>query len=277
MAIYRSDQAQVTFQTEANPGAYVEVASSVSNVTGAGLLNGAHVAGVKTLTVDGLTAGELVAGDFISIGYDSTTATAATNLAEVREVIQANPSGQAITSILINTPTAFPHADNANIQKVTAVTDVSADQYINLIPGVYETVDTPDPEMAIEGRWFLGTQAKRNYMAAYSGQQTYAGSIGGFVLLNGKALRYPIGRVNTTTTFLNTAGGTSPTHGGLLSADAKKGDLFVNIDTMLASLTQNGFLVFTGSTTAAETSTTTTEVRKYIGSTEAGASKTNGQ
>ena len=277
MAIYRSDQAQVTFQTEANPGAYVEVASSVSNVTGAGLLNGAHVAGVKTLTVDGLTAGELVAGDFISIGYDSTTATAATNLAEVREVIQANPSGQAITSILINTPTAFPHADNANIQKVTAVTDVSADQYINLIPGVYETVDTPDPEMAIEGRWFLGTQAKRNYMAAYSGQQTYAGSIGGFVLLNGKALRYPIGRVNTTTTFLNTAGGTSPTHGGLLSADAKKGDLFVNIDTMLASLTQNGFLVFTGSTTAAETSTTTTEVRKYIGSTEAGASKTNAQ
>ena len=65
------------------------------------------------------------------------------------------------------------------------------------IPGVYETVDTPDPVMAIEPRYFLGTQAKRDFFTAYKGQQTYTGSLGGFVLLDGKALRFPIGKVTT--------------------------------------------------------------------------------
>ena len=48
MAIYRSDQAQVTFQTEANPGAYVELATAKTNGTGSAVLNGAHTAGAKT-------------------------------------------------------------------------------------------------------------------------------------------------------------------------------------------------------------------------------------
>ena len=262
MAIYRSDQAQVTFQTEINAGAYVELATGKTDGTGTAAINGAHTAGAKTLTVDAVSG--ITAGEFIQIGA------ALANHAEVREAVHVTA-----TSILLNAPTAFPHADNDTIQVVTGVNEVSADQYINLIPGVYETVDTPDPEMAIEGRYFLGTASKRNYFAAYSGQQTYSGSIGGFVLLNGKSLRYPIGKVNTTTTYLNTAGGTSPTHGGLLSADAKKGDILVNIDNMLAPLTQNGFLVFTGSTSPATTSTATTEVRKYISTTQGGASQTN--
>ena len=46
---------------------------------------------------------------------------------------------------------------------------------------------------------------------------------------------------------------------------------FVNIDTMLATLTANGFILFTGSTTAATTSTATSEIRKYVGATETGA------
>ena len=264
MAIYRSDQAQVTFQTEINAGAYVELATGKTDGTGTAAINGAHTAGAKTLTVDAVSG--ITAGEFIQIGA------ALANHAEVREAVHVTA-----TSILLNAPTAFPHADNDKIQVVTGVNEVSADQYINLIPGVYETVDTPDPEMAIEGRYFLGTASKRNYFAAYSGQQTYSGSIGGFVLLNGKALRYPIGKVNTTTTYLNTAGGSSPTHGGKLSADVKKGDILVNLASLDAPLTQNGFLVFTGSTTAATTSTATTEVRKYIGSTESGATKTNAQ
>ena len=117
-------------------------------------------------------------------------------------------------------PTAFFHPDNTNIQVVTATADTDVDKYIDLIPGVYESVDLPDPEMTIEPSYFLGTASKRNFFAAYSGQQTYTGSISDFVLLNGKALLFPIGQVTTVPS--GTASDTI-----LLNGAAKKGDVFI--------------------------------------------------
>jgi len=71
------------------------------------------------------------------------------------------------------------------------------DKYITFVPGVYETVEVPDPEMSIEAKYYLGTASKRNAYQFFKGQQTYTGSLGGFVLLDGRALRFPIGKVTT--------------------------------------------------------------------------------
>ena len=78
MAIYRSDQAQVTFLTEAAPGGYIEQAPINITKTGAGVstsLSANTNAGASSITV--AAAGALAAGDAIVIGYwhASTTAT----------------------------------------------------------------------------------------------------------------------------------------------------------------------------------------------------------
>ena len=87
---------------------------------------------------------------------------------------------------------AFAHASGQEVRCVNAVGGSSAsparndyDKYITFIPGVYDTIDTPDPEMSFEGRRFLSTASKRNWSVAYPGQQTLTGSISSFVVLNG--------------------------------------------------------------------------------------------
>ena len=67
MAVYRSDQAQLTFATEAAQGGDPElIEGTVSGVSAA--LTADHSAGVRSITVDGVTGGTLVVGDFIRIG-----------------------------------------------------------------------------------------------------------------------------------------------------------------------------------------------------------------
>jgi hypothetical protein len=206
-------------------------------------------------------------GDFIQIGptLGPTNAGGSARESEVRRVEFIEG-----TSLVIDRPTAFFHDDTTNIQRVTALTDTTLDKFITFVPGVYETVEVPDPQMAIEPKYYLGTASKRNPYQFLKGQQTYTGSIGGFVLLDGRALRFPIGKVNTTTTFVNTASGgaNDPTYGAMINNTAgyKKGDVFINIDAALSGGVVLGtHLLFTGSTTATTTSTATSEVRKHVG------------
>ena len=264
MPIYRSDQAQLTFAVEAAPGGYPELASDVtlaiSGDAGDCTINVATgvPAGSRTLTVTGMAAAEFVAGDIIVIG---TTATASS---EIRRVVFV----ESTTGLVIDTPTGFFHANGTAIKIITAVTDTPADKLMTFVPGVYETIEVPDPAMAIEPRYYLGTASKRNPYQFLKGQQTFAGSLGGFVLLDGRALRFPIGRVNTTTTFVNTSGGGNPTYGALIhnTAGHKKGDIFVTVDQALDGGVISGTkLLFTGSTVAATTSSTTSEVRTHVG------------
>jgi hypothetical protein len=72
-------------------------------------------------------------------------------------------------------------------------------------PGVWESIEVPDPTMEIEGRYLLGIGAKRNFYTAYKGQQSLSGTLSNFELLNGYPLRFPIGTVATSGTA--TAGG----------------------------------------------------------------------
>jgi len=216
-------------------------------------------------------------GDFIQIGPKSGIAVGGQSVATESEVRRIEFL-DGTTGLQLDTPTGFFHEHTTHIQRVTAVTDTSADKYMTVVPGVYETVEVPDPEMAIEPRYFLGTASKRNPYNFYKGQQTYTGSLGGFVILDGKSLRFPIGKVTSTTTYVNVTqdGSTGrPQSGSLIdnSGGYKKGDVFVTISNSKRADTTypvapNVWVLFTGTTTLPVSSTisnATTEIRQQVG------------
>ena len=226
MAIYRADQAIVTFGTEAAQGGTPEGASAVTDGSGDTLINmsSGAAAGLRSITVDS-TSG-ITAGQFIQIGPEVNSGGGLAGTfrnAEVRRVefVEGTTDGK----LHLDTPTAFFHPDNTGIQVVTAVDDtVDDDKIMTFIPGVYETVDVPDPEMAIEPRYLLGTSSNRNYYTQYKSSQSYNGSIGSFILLNGWPLRYPLGKVTSIP-----VGGTITSR--TYMTDAKKGDIYITVNS----------------------------------------------
>ncbi|MAH45020.1 hypothetical protein CMI37_04275 [Candidatus Pacearchaeota archaeon] len=225
MAVFRSDQAQLTFGVEASIGGDPEMmegtAGSVSTT-----INAAFEAGSRSITVADGSA--LVVGDMIRIGTVAGTESQTVNEHEVRRVefIEVPAAGNTRTLVL-DRPTAFYHASGQECKEITAVGGTAgrndANKLITWIPGVYETVDTPDPEMTIEPRRFLGTQSKRNFAIAYKGQQTMSGGVTGIVLLNGWPLRFPIGQVASTAS--DVSGSATIT----LGAEAKKGSMYITV------------------------------------------------
>jgi len=210
MAIYRSDQAVVTFGAEAVLGGHPEAATSASTTSGTAALNGAHEAGAKYLTVSSHSG--IAVGDIIRIG-------GVTLNNELRKVVHIANSN---TTYYIDAPTSAYHPTSAAIAVVT-LADADQDKYITFIPGVYDTVTVPDMTPTIEPRYFLGTGAKRNFTAAYKGTQAYNGSIPSFILLNAAPLRFPIGRMmdSASTTTSNATGVLA------LNGARKRGDQFI--------------------------------------------------
>ena len=246
MAVYRSDQAQLTFAVEAAQGGDPELIEGTAG-SGDTTTNGALVAGARSITV--ASASGFTVGDQIRIG----TVTAATTVAahEVRRIELIDG-----TTFVLDRPLGFAHATGQEVKELTAIggdgTRNDQGKFITWIPGVYETVDTPDPEMSIEGKRFLGTQSKRNWSVAYPGQQTLSGSVSGIVLLNGWPLRFPIGKVVTTP-------GSLTSDNILLNGATKKGDIYVTMDGSDVGDVAVGDLV-----NIDQGSTTVSEVRRVI-------------
>ena len=271
MAIYRSDQSQLTFGAESAPGAYAEL--SYGNTLSSGSnsyspyqhaqLKGAVEAGTIEITVDNpYSSFEFAAGNAIQINRLNH----ATQESEVRQVLFAVTSGSEQT-LTLDAPLAFYHADDEYVNRISSVSDQASGVYINQLPGIYETVDLPDPVQDIQPAYFLNSASKRNFHRAYSGSQSFSGSIPNMILLNGKALRYPIGQVASSTTYINTAGSDgNPTYGAMIDGATKKGDVFVTVDAAYGTIATNTYLVFTGSTTRTTESSTTSEIRKHVGS-----------
>jgi len=225
MGVYRSDQAQLTFAAEAAQGGDPELMQGASG-SSSNTLCAAAAAGARSITV--ASASGFTVGDFIRIGTVEGTYANTTTAHEVRRLESIDG-----TTFNLDRPLAFYHAQqddgtNTEVQEVTGVGNESTgagdnSKFITFIPGIYETIDTPDPEMSIEGRRFLSTQSKRNFSVAYSGQQSLTGSVSGIVLLNGWALRFPIGSVTTTPSAV-------ATDTILLNGAVKKGDIFITTD-----------------------------------------------
>jgi len=253
MAIYRNDQAQLTFAAESAQGADPEqYKGALESSGGTAAVDGAHEAGSRTLKVGTIGTAVFTVGDFIRIGEDATDDGPTTSLFEmevrrIERISGLNTIGNGATFVL-DRPLSYYHASGRKVYEIGAETASPSDKhkYLTFIPGVYETVDTPDPEMTIEGRHFLNTTSKRNFSVAYSGQQSLTGSVGGITLINGWPLRFPIGSVTTepaTSALLN-----SDT---TLASDAKKGDIFISI-TSDTGMSEGSYVVIGKGTTSAE-------------------------
>jgi len=264
MAVFRSDQAQVTFAAEAAQGGDLERLGAT--VTAVSYLASSANPGDLSITVT--AGGSYVVGDFIRIGDTG----AATN-SEVRRVEYKNGN-----VLHLDRPLAFQHIGGANnaaggVDRITGASDDAPSagrKYITFLPGVYETVDVPDPEMAIEARYFLGTNARRNFFQAYKGQQTFTGAMGDMVLLNGWPLRFPVGGVVTVPHADTMSGAVTGTHtvAAGTANDIKKGDIFFNPAGDYSSTIVVGDYIVMDYSTAnsnAGTPATKSEVRRIAG------------
>jgi len=241
MAIYRNDQIVFTFGTEAAQGGDPEMAEgTLVGSGGTGALTADTAAGSRTISIDGHSGATFVVGDFIRIGTVAGTAKATLHEHEIRRIEAMQDAGDNSTNTFtLDRPLGFNHDENSEVKEVSAIgSDDEGDnfdddtvrndksKYIAWIPGVFETIDTPDPQMSFEGRRFLGTQSKRNWSVAYPGQQSLSGSVSGIILLNGWPLRFPIGSIVTTP---QATSGDITVHADPTATDhlAKKGDVYI--------------------------------------------------
>ena len=225
MAVYRSDQTKVTFAPEAGIGGTPEpIWATAGSSTNATTLASLAAPGHKKVTV-AAAAGVIAAGNFIIIGNNTTASGEATQLAqqEIRRIESA--SG---TDLYLDRPLGHYHPDAAIVKHVTAFpADYSSNAgyfpQLTWIPGVYDTVTLPEPSNAVEPRYFLGYDNKRNFSKAYRGQQSYEGSVSNFALLNGWPLRYVFGSVSSA----SSSDADSSDLTTAISATAKKGDMCI--------------------------------------------------
>jgi hypothetical protein len=219
MAVYRSDQALVSFGTEAAKGGYPELAWTVKVASGNSNLSAAHPAGSRSLLVDvGTNFG---IGDYVVIGYATgSDANAGESNSEVRRIVAMdNNAGSAGEDRLyLDVPTGFHHVDDSKVKEIdtteidaaTTITGTplqvwpTAPTYtemyssaVRFVPGIYDTVEVADMETTYNPSYALGSTAKRSPTFIYRGEQAFSGSISTFTLLNGWPLRYPIGKVTT--------------------------------------------------------------------------------
>jgi len=264
MGVYRSDQAQLTFAAEAAQGGDPEmVEGTLVGSGGTATVN--HTAGLaagsRAVTIT-RASGTFTIGDFIRIGTVDGTPADTVIEHEVRRIEAMSDSNGAASAntFTLDRPTAFFHADNEAVLEVSAIggdaTRNDNDKFLTFIPGVYETFDTPDPEMSIEGRRFLSTTSKRNVSVFYPGQQSLTGGVSGIVLLNGWPLRFPIGTVRTFPVASSTSGSTGLT----LNGAVKKGDVYILLNAV-TNLVDGDYIVigYTG-----DDSNSTAEVRRIV-------------
>jgi hypothetical protein len=241
MAIYRSDQALVTFGAEAAHGGYQELIKEAGSSNNTGELEGAHAAGSRSLLMTAGTASALAIGDFVVIGYANAGGDLGDTATEIRRV-----TGKDGDRIYLNAPTGFYHADNADVNEFTVGSGIHATyptapstvatwpiygNAIKFIPGIYDTVDVPDMETAFNPTYALGSTAKRNATFIYKGEQAFNGGIPAFTVLNGWPLRFPIGKLVTLPSSVaaeDTSTGTA-TYNDSTAVTWRKGDMIINL------------------------------------------------
>jgi len=225
MAVFRSDQSQLTYAMEAAPGGDPELNNGTISSTHCDI-KGAVTAGTQQVEYNGITNGPFVVGDMVRIGPGTSTSDASSSTVapyEIRRIVHGTDLTANDNTLYFDRPLAFNHADATTICEVTA--EVTTQQYkiITEVPGVYESVTVPDMTPSYEPRYFLGTSAKRDWTKMYVGAQSFSGSLPGFIPLNGKPFRWSIGSVFDVPSAVESA---STDINGAVS----KGDIYVTLD-----------------------------------------------
>lgn len=235
MAIYRPDQAQLSFASEGAQGADSEM--KVTPISGArAQLTAAQTPGTSVLPYDGLTNGTWTVGDVVLIGVVASNGTTAIADSikepwEVRRIEYVDVTDSVSGKIHLDRPIAFNHKDNIRIAEATDTANTAAQEALSIpsarfMPGAYTAVTVPDMTPALEPRYFLGNTARRNFTEVYRGQQSFAGSLGGVTVLNGYMLRFGIGNVRSCLITDSDFGLAT----FLTSAAASAGDMEITVD-----------------------------------------------
>jgi len=255
MAVYRSDQAQLTIGVEAAQGGDPEMNSGTRHTGGfSGQINNSSgiAAGSTQITYDN-GSNTLYKGDFIRIGNTESDNSAGdaddsntVNEFEIRRVVHF--TGTTSGTLFLDRPTAFFHADNEIVINVESTASTLSQSYITELPGIYESVTLPEFTPTIEPRYLLGTSADRNFTVAYQGSQSFSGSLPSFVVVNAQPFRFPLGKMTTVPSSV-----ASDTI--LLSAAAKKGDIYISCDgSDVGNLTDNDYIQITDAAGGTDTS-----------------------
>jgi len=226
MAVFRSDQSQLTYAMESAPGGDVELNNGSRKSSGTyGQLTADHAVGADQLTYDGLNNGPWVVGDMVRIGNLNQSTDAGSSTAvpfEIRRIVHgSNLSGSG--TLFLDRPLGFSHANNSYIVEIDGASATQQAKIITEIPGVYESVNVPDMVPSYEPRYFLGVGQKRDWTKMYIGAQSFRGSLPGFIPLNGKPFRWSIGTVSDIPSAVESA---STDIDGAVS----KGDIYVTLD-----------------------------------------------
>ena len=226
MAVFRSDQSQLTYAMESAPGGDVELNNGSRKSSGTyGQLTADHAVGADQLTYDGLNNGPWVVGDMVRIGNLNQSTDAGSSTAvpfEIRRIVHgSNLSGSG--TLFLDRPLGFSHANNSYIVEIDGASATQQAKIITEIPGVYESVNVPDMVPSYEPRYFLGVGQKRDWTKMYVGAQSFSGSLPGFIPLNGKPFRWSIGTVSDIPSGVESS---SIDIDGAVS----KGDIYVTLD-----------------------------------------------
>ena len=226
MAVFRSDQSQLTYAMESAPGGDVELNNGSRKSSGTyGQLTADHAVGTDQLTYDGLNNGPWVVGDMVRIGNLNQSTDAGSSTAvpfEIRRIVHgSNLSGSG--TLFLDRPLGFSHANNSYIVEIDGASATQQAKIITEIPGVYESVNVPDMVPSYEPRYFLGVGQKRDWTKMYVGAQSFSGSLPGFIPLNGKPFRWSIGTVSDIPSGVESS---SIDIDGAVS----KGDIYVTLD-----------------------------------------------
>ena len=227
MAVFRSDQSQLTYAMESAPGGDVELNNGSLKSSGTHAdIKGAVTAGTSQVEYDGITNGPFVVGDMVRIGPGTSTSDATSSTEapyEVRRIVHGTDLSANDNTIFFDRPLGFNHADNTTISEIDASATTVQQKIITEVPGVYESVTLPDMTPSFEPRYFLGVGQKRDWTKMYVGAQSFTGSLPGFIPLNGKPLRWAIGSVFDVPSAVESA---STDINGAVS----KGDIYVTLD-----------------------------------------------
>jgi len=202
MAIYRAEQARVSFASEPGHGGYTDYISASTQSGWSGVVNGVVIAGSRSFAFDG-GSGTVAVDQYIRIGTVGTATDGGFN-AEIRKVTKVDGA-----TVYVDHPFGFHHLDNEVVSQTTIANAITGDSLLTFLPGIYDAVACPDLTPEITPFYFLNTSSNRNWTYAYRGRQTFNGSIANMILLNGFPIRFPIGSVATTGTDVGSGGGST--------------------------------------------------------------------
>jgi len=268
MAIFRSDQSQLTYAMESAPGGDVELNNGTISSTHCEI-KGAVTAGTQQVEYDALANGPFVVGDMVRIGPGTATSpsdasTSSVAPYEIRRIVHGTNLSADDNTIYFDRPLAFNHIDNTTISEVTAAATTVQHKLITEVPGVYESVTVPDMVSAYEPRYFLGStnSNKRDWTKMYVGAQSFSGALPGFIVLNGKPLRWSIGTVYDVPTSVSGS--------ATITEPASKGDIFITMSSSHGVVANDYIAIYNGtaatlvggSSTTAPTADKNVEIHK---------------